>query len=45
MHLHSLQYLQRVGIEVVEIVISITRSFTGEEESVITDFGVQGFVD
>jgi endonuclease III len=44
-HLHTLESLQGVGVEVVEVVIGIAGSLAGEEEAVVADLRVEGFVD
>lgn len=42
-HLHALQLLKRGRVEVVQVVVCVTRALAGEEQSVVADLAVEGF--
>lgn len=43
MHLYALQLFERSRVEVVQVVVCVTRALAGEEQAVVADLAVKGF--
>lgn len=45
MHLHSTKHFQRVLIEVVKVIVCISRSVNRKQQSVVANLTVEGLID